>query len=54
MIGLRCAPASTSSHPVFGDHAGWTVSLQEIYAVVGKMTTEPEFTQLAAPATYNP
>jgi hypothetical protein len=43
-----------SSYPVFGDYTGWAISLHEIYAVVGKMTTEPESTQLAAPATYNP
>jgi len=53
-MGWRCAAASTSSYPVFGDHAGWAISLHEIYAVIGKMTTEPESTQLAAPATYNP
>jgi hypothetical protein len=53
VIGWRCAAASTSSYPVFGDYTGWAISLHEIYAVVGKMTTEPESTQLAAPATYN-
>ena len=49
-MGWRCAAASTSSYPVFGDYTGWAISLHEIYAVVGKMTTEPESTQLAAPA----
>ena len=53
-MGWRCAPASTSSYPVLGDFTGWATSLHEIYAVFGKMTTEPETTRLAAPATYNP
>ena len=53
-MGWRCAAASTSSYPVFGYYTGLASSLHEIYAVVGKMTTEPESTQLGAPATYNP
>jgi hypothetical protein len=53
-MGWRCAAVSTSSYPVFGDHAGWAISLHEIYVVVAKMTPEPESTELPAPATYNP
>jgi hypothetical protein len=53
-MGWHCAAASTSSYPVFGDYTGWEILPHEIYAVVGKRTTEPESTQLAAPATYNP
>jgi hypothetical protein len=53
-MGWRCAAARTSSYPVFGGYTGWASSLHEIYAVVGEMTTEPESTQLAAPATYEP
>jgi hypothetical protein len=53
-MGWRCA-ASTASYPVFGGYTDWASSLHEIYdAVVGEMTTEPESTQLAAPATYDP
>ena len=52
-MGWRCA-ASTSSYPVFGDSTGWAISLHEISAVVGKMTTESESTRLGEPATYLP
>jgi hypothetical protein len=40
--------------PGIRGYTDWAISLHEIYAVVAKMTTEPESTQLAAPATYNP